>query len=242
MLGRMFDGIEFRGFAQESVEQLAGYAGVPVWNGLTDTWHPTQMLADILTMSEHHRRRRSRTIAYCFLGDGRNNIARSLLVTGAMLGMDVRIAAPRELRPPGDVVSDRPMRWPPSAAPGCSVTDDVSAGGRRRRLRLHRRVGQHGRVREAVGRARRRSCCPTGSTTDGDGGHRQPGGQVHALPARRCTTATPRSGGRSTTQCGLDGAEVTDEVFESPRSVVFDQAENRMHTIKAVHRSPRWRR
>ena len=99
----MFDGIEFRGFAQATVEQLADHAGVPVWNGLTDQWHPTQMLADILTMTEHHDGPLEE-IAYCFLGDGRNNVARSLLVTGALLGMDVRIAAPRELWPPDDVV------------------------------------------------------------------------------------------------------------------------------------------
>ena len=94
VLGRMFDGIEFRGFAQDAVEQLADHAGVPVWNGLTDSWHPTQMLADILTMTEHHPGP-FEEIAYCFLGDGRDNVARSLLVTGALLGMDARIAAPR---------------------------------------------------------------------------------------------------------------------------------------------------
>ena len=99
VLGRMFDGIAFRGFSQHTVEQLAVYAGVPVWNGLTDSWHPTQMLADMLTMTEHHSGPLTE-IAYCFLGDGHNNIARSLLVTGALLGMDVRIAAPPELWPP----------------------------------------------------------------------------------------------------------------------------------------------
>jgi ornithine carbamoyltransferase len=104
VLGRMFDGIEFRGFAQDSVEQLADYAGVPVWNGLTDQSHPTQMLADILTMTEHCDAPLE-NITYCFLGDGRNNVARSLLVTGALLGMDVRIAAPRELWPPQDVIA-----------------------------------------------------------------------------------------------------------------------------------------
>ena len=92
----MFDGIEFRGFAQETVEEFAAHAGVPVWNGLTDQWHPTQMLADVLTMHEHHAGP-VEAISYCFLGDGRSNVARSLLITGALLGMDVRIAAPREL-------------------------------------------------------------------------------------------------------------------------------------------------
>lgn len=117
VLGRMFDGIEFRGFAQDTVEQLADHAGVPVWNGLTDTWHPTQMLADVLTMTEHHSGPLEQT-AYCFLGDGRNNVARSLLVTGALLGMDVRIAAPRGLWPPR-MSSPPPTASPPPAAPVC---------------------------------------------------------------------------------------------------------------------------
>ena len=102
VLGRMFDGIEFRGAAQEAVETLGAYAGVPVWNGLTDDWHPTQMLADILTMLDHTDRPLAE-ITYCYLGDGRNNTANSLLVTGAMLGMDVRICAPAPLQPSAQV-------------------------------------------------------------------------------------------------------------------------------------------
>src|SRR5216683_1271459 len=98
VLGRMFDGIEFRGFAQESAEILGAYAGVPVWNGLTDQWHPTQMLADVLTMREHAGKPLAE-VSYCYLGDGRNNTANSLLVTGALLGLDVRICAPDELWP-----------------------------------------------------------------------------------------------------------------------------------------------
>lgn len=102
VLGRMFDGIEYRGFAQATIESLAAHAGVPVWNGLTDEWHPTQMLADVLTMREHTTKALA-DVAYCYLGDGRNNVARSLLVTGAMLGMDVRIAAPTDLWPDADL-------------------------------------------------------------------------------------------------------------------------------------------
>src|SRR6266568_173263 len=102
VLGRMFDGIEFRGFAQESVETLGAFAGVPVWNGLTDQWHPTQMLADILTMRDHAGKPLA-DVSYCYLGDGRNNTANSLLVTGALLGLDVRICAPGTLWPSASV-------------------------------------------------------------------------------------------------------------------------------------------
>jgi ornithine carbamoyltransferase len=102
VLGRMFDGIEYRGFAQESIEILGEFAGVPVWNGLTDTWHPTQMLADILTMTDHSDKPLAE-VSFCYLGDGRNNTANSLLVTGATLGMDARICAPAALQPPAEV-------------------------------------------------------------------------------------------------------------------------------------------
>nr|WP_255410922.1 ornithine carbamoyltransferase [Blastococcus sp. TF02A-26] len=126
VLGRMYDAIEFRGFAQETVEEMAGAAGVPVWNGLTDSWHPTQMLADVLTMLEHCSGF-VQDIRFCFTGDGRNNVARSLLVTGALLGMDVRIAAPAQLQPPADVVATAREL---AAASGARVlvTDDPREG------------------------------------------------------------------------------------------------------------------
>src|SRR5450631_1040395 len=124
VLGRMFEGIEYRGFGQDRVETLGQYAGVPVWNGLTDEWHPTQMLADMLTMREHAARPLCE-ISYCYLGDARNNTARSLLVTGAMLGMDVRIAAPRGLWPDDDV---RATAEKVAAESGAQllVTDDIT--------------------------------------------------------------------------------------------------------------------
>ncbi len=125
VLGRMFDGIEFRGFAQASVEQLADHAGVPVWNGLTDQWHPTQMLADILTMAEHHTGRLQDAV-YCFSGDGHSNVGRSLLITGALLGMDVRIAAPQDLWPPEDVVATAHHLAAQSGG-SILVTEDVQA-------------------------------------------------------------------------------------------------------------------
>jgi ornithine carbamoyltransferase len=230
VLGRMYDGIEFRGFAQDTVEQLAAHAGVPVWNGLTDQWHPTQMLADVLTMTEHHRGP-VEEIKYCFVGDGRNNVARSLLVTGALLGMDVRIAAPPELQPPEDVVAiasrlaERTGAW-------VTVTDDVERAveevdfvytdvwvsmgesadewaARVPKLLPYRVTSQ---LLARSGKATTRF--------------------LHCLPSTHDTTTG--IGRRVFEQFGLDGCEVTDEVFESDRSVVFDQAENRLHTIKAV--------
>jgi ornithine carbamoyltransferase len=230
VLGRMFDGIAFRGFAQSSVEELAAHAGVPVWNGLTDEWHPTQMLADVLTMTEHHQGPLEE-IAYCFLGDGRDNVARSLLITGALLGMDVRIAAPRELWPPQDVVDAATVLAAGSGA-RLLVTDDVEVAvsgahfvytdvwvsmgesaaewDRRVPLLLPYRVTDQ--LMEATG---------LGDTKF-----------MHCLPSVH--NADTELGRRLRDHFGLDGAEVTEHVFESPASIVFDQAENRMHTIKAV--------
>jgi ornithine carbamoyltransferase len=230
VLGRMFDGIEFRGFAQSSVEQLADYAGVPVWNGLTAEWHPTQMLADVLTMTEHYDGPLEQ-IAYCFLGDGRNNVARSLLITGALLGMDVRIAAPRELWPPADVIETARALAADSGA-RILVTDEADRGvegvdfvytdvwvsmgesdadwATRVPLLLPYRVTAA--LMAATGRADTKflHCLPSLHNTDTDLGRR-----LHE-------------------KFGLDGAEVSNDVFESPASIVFDQAENRLHTIKAV--------
>jgi ornithine carbamoyltransferase len=123
VLGRMFGGIEFRGFAQDTVEHFADHAGVPVWNGLTDAWHPTQMLADILTMTEHHPGP-VEEISHSFLGDARNNMARSLLVTGALLGMDVRIGGPRDVWPPDDVIATA-QRLAIGSGARVLITDDV---------------------------------------------------------------------------------------------------------------------
>ncbi|WNV87455.1 ornithine carbamoyltransferase [Umezawaea sp. Da 62-37] len=230
VLGRMFDGIEFRGFAQETVEQLADNAGVPVWNGLTDSWHPTQMLADVLTMTEHHPGPVER-ISVCFVGDGHNNVARSLLITGALLGMDVRIAAPRELRPPADVVATARELAKTSGA-RVLVTEDaeqgvdgvdfvytdvwVSMGDSPEQWDVRVPLLTPYRVTEALMKA-------TGKPDTKF---------LHCLPAIHDRTTV--IGEHLHERYGLDGAEVTDEVFSSPRSIVFDQAENRLHTIKAV--------
>jgi len=230
VLGRMFDGIEFRGFAQDTVDQLADHAGVPVWNGLTDSWHPTQMLADVLTMTEHHLGPVER-IGVCFVGDGHNNVARSLLVTGALLGMDVRIAAPRELWPPADVV-DTARELAEASGARVLVTEDaehgvdgvdfvytdvwVSMGDSPEewdvRVPLLTPYRVTGELMKATGKPDTKF--------------------LHCLPAIHDRTTVV--GEHLHERYGLDGAEVADEVFSSERSIVFDQAENRSHTIKAV--------
>jgi ornithine carbamoyltransferase len=230
VLGRMYDGIEFRGFAQNTVEQLADNAGVPVWNGLTDQWHPTQAMADVMTMREH-RDGPLEEIAYCFCGDGRNNVARSLLITGALLGMDVRIAAPRELQPPEDVVAAARGLAAGSGA-RLTITDDlgtavagadfvytdvwVSMGEPTEQWEARVPLLRPYRVTEAV-------LASSGKPETKF---------MHCLPAVHDRNSV--LGERLYAQFGLDGAEVSDELFTSARSIVFDEAENRMHTAKAV--------
>ena len=230
VLGRMFDGIAFRGFAQATVEQLADYAGVPVWNGLTNEWHPTQMLADILTMTEHHPGPLEE-IGYCFLGDGHDNVARSLLITGALLGMDVRIASPRDLWPPDDVVRSARAIAVTSGA-RVLVTDDVGQGVAGVDFVYTDVWVSMGESPEQwdVRVPLLRPYQVTAQVMRGSG---KPDTKfLHCLPAVH--DRSTQLGERLHDSYGLDGAEVTDEVFESPRSVVFDQAENRLHTIKAI--------
>jgi ornithine carbamoyltransferase len=230
VLGRMFDGIGFRGFAQQTVEQLDQFAGVPVWNGLTDQWHPTQSLADILTMTECHPGPVT-DIVYCFTGDGRNNVARSLLVTGALLGMDVRIAAPPALSPPPDVVSTARAVAERSGA-RVTVTDDVAAGVRGADFVYTDVWVSMGEPPEDWA-TRVPELLPYRVTSELLVSTGRPGTRfMHCLPSVH--NAQTELGARLHDQFGLDGAEVTEDVFESKRSVVFDQAENRLHTIKAL--------
>ncbi len=230
VLGRLYDGIEYRGSAQETVEQLAAYAGVPVWNGLTDSWHPTQSLCDMFTMLEHAGKP-GHEISFAYVGDARNNVANSLLVAGAMTGMDVRMVAPPSLHNPPDVVQAATRI---AAGTGASIahTDDVAAGvagvdfvytdvwvsmgepagswGERIDLLLPYQV--NGQLLEQTGNPRVRF--------------------MHCLPALHDSGTT--IGQQLHQETGLEALEVTDEVFESSASIVFDQAENRMHSIKAV--------
>ena len=233
VLGRMFDGIEFRGFAQATVEELADNAGVPVWNGLTDQWHPTQMLADVLTMAEHHPAGAHGVaqIAYCFLGDGRNNVARSLLVTGALLGMDVRIAAPPALQPPPDVIA-LARELAASSGARLLVTDDPEAGVKGADF-VYTDVWVSMGESDDQWAARIPQLLPYRVTAElmKASGHAD-AKFMHCLPSIH--NQSTEVGQRLFAQFGIDGAEVTEDVFESANSIVFDQAENRLHTIKAV--------
>ena len=232
VLGRTFDGIEYRGFAQATVEILAEFAGVPVWNGLTDEFHPTQILADVLTMTEHSDKHLGE-IAYCYLGDARNNMGNSLMVGGCKLGMDVRLCAPRGPvaagRGPGRDLSrhrrgDRspahPHRGRGRGGVAGSTSSTPTSGCRWARTRASGRSG---------------SSCSRPYQVNSDAIARTGNPRVkfmHCLPAFH--NRDTKVGEEIFQEYGLDGLEVTDEVFESDHSIVFDQAENRLHTIKAI--------
>jgi ornithine carbamoyltransferase len=226
VLGRMFDGIEFRGSSQEAVETLGACVGVPVWNGLTDRWHPTQMLADMLTMRDRVDKPLTE-VSYCYLGDGRNNTANSLLVTGALLGMDVRICAPASLQPSEDVQVLAARYGSPFL-----VTDDVAEavhGADYLYTDVWLSMGEPGsewdeRIDLLLPyQVNAKVLAATGNPDVKF---------LHCLPALH--NRETEIGRLLYDKRGLDALEVTDEVFESAASIVFDQAENRLHTIKAV--------
>jgi ornithine carbamoyltransferase len=231
VLGRMYDAIEFRGNRQEHVEELARNAGVPVYNGLTDEWHPTQMLADFLTMGEASGKPYD-ALSYCFMGDCRFNMGRSLLVTGALLGSDVRLCGPKELWPPDEV---RQMAEDLASASGAeiTITDDPQVGLRGVDF-VHTDVWVSMGEAKDVWTERVRLLAPyqvnaeamarTGSAKTKF---------MHCLPAfHDMQTVVGREMMEHTGF--LNGIEVTNQVFESPANIAFDQAENRLHTIKAV--------
>ena len=230
VLGRMFDGIEYRGSAQSTVTQLAGHAGVPVYNGLTDTAHPTQSLCDVFTMREHSPKPLT-DISYCYLGDGRNNMANSLLSMGSLLGMDVRIAAPAALWPDRGLVAD--CRWfGERTGARITVTEDVETAVRGADF-LHTDVWVSMGEPADTWRERIELLLPYQVTTRTLAATGNPDVRfMHCLPALH--DHRTRLGRQLLDTYGLDGLEVTDEVFSSPASIVFDQAENRLHTVKAV--------
>ncbi|UZJ33776.1 ornithine carbamoyltransferase [Streptomyces endophytica] len=231
VLGRMFDGIEFRGSRQSDVEELAAHAGVPVFNGLTDDWHPTQMLADVLTMVEHGHGRPLEETAFAYLGDARNNMGNSYLVTGALLGMDVRIVAPKELWPEETVIA-RAYELADASGARITLTEDVAEGVRGADFVATDVWVSMGEPKE-VWDERIALLAPYAVTMDVLRATGKPDVKfLHCLPAYHdLGTAVGRD---IHARHGLDSLEVTDEVFESAHSVVFDEAENRMHTIKAV--------
>ncbi|MDW4906614.1 ornithine carbamoyltransferase [Streptomyces sp. ADMS] len=230
VLGRMYDGIEFRGDSQAAVEELAAYAGVPVFNGLTDDWHPTQMLADVLTMTEHSDKPLEE-IAFAYLGDARFNMGNSYLITGALLGMDVRIVAPRAYWPAEDVVADARKLAEASGA-RVTLTETVSEGVRGADFVATDVWVSMGEPKE-VWAERIEALSAYAVTMDV---LRATGNAdvkfLHCLPAFH--DLGTKVGREIHETYGRESLEVTDEVFESAHSVVFDEAENRLHTIKAV--------
>ena len=230
VLGRTYDGIEYRGFAQERVETLAKYSGVPVWNGLTDEFHPTQILADVLTMTEHTYKDLPE-IAYTFMGDARNNMGNSLMVGGCKLGMDVRLCAPKTNWPEEGLVETCKDIAAQTGA-RLTLTDDVTEGVKgadylytdvwvsmgepasvwEERVKLLKPYQVNAQAMELTGNPDVKF--------------------LHCLPAFH--NRDTEVGEEMYQKYGLNGMEVTEEVFESEASIVFDEAENRMHTIKAV--------
>ncbi|WP_405773417.1 ornithine carbamoyltransferase [Streptomyces sp. NBC_01538] len=230
VLGRMYDGIEFRGDSQAAVEELAAYAGVPVFNGLTDDWHPTQMLADVLTMTEHSDKP-LKEIAFAYLGDARFNMGNSYLITGALLGMDVRIVAPRAYWPAEDIVADARKLAEASGA-RVTLTEEVAEGVRGVDF-VATDVWVSMGEPKSVWAERIAALAAYAVTMDV---LRATGNAqvkfLHCLPAFH--DLGTKVGREIHETYGLESLEVTDEVFESEHSVVFDEAENRLHTIKAV--------
>ena len=230
VLGRMYDGIEYRGFKQETVEELAKYAGVPVWNGLTNEFHPTQILADFLTMSEHVDKPLNQ-VTYAYIGDARYNMGNSLMVGGAKMGMDVRIVAPKGLQPDQELI-DTCQAIAKETGAKVTITDNVEEGVKgcdflytdvwvsmgepdevwAERIALLKPYQVNAKMMEMTGNPK----CKF----------------MHCLPAYH--NLETQVGRDVFKKFGLDGVEVTEEVFESENSIVFDEAENRMHTIKAV--------
>ena len=230
VLGRMFDGIEYRGFKQETVEELAKYAGVPVWNGLTNESHPTQILADFLTMQEHAGKPLDQ-VTFAYVGDSRFNMGNSLMVGGAKMGMDTRIIAPKALQPEAWLI-EKCQEIAKETGAKVTVTDDPVAGVKgcdfiytdvwvsmgepaevwKERIDLLMPYQVNAQMMKNTGNPK----CKF----------------MHCLPAyHNLETQVGRDVNK---QFGLDGIEVTEDVFESENSIVFDEAENRMHTIKAV--------
>jgi ornithine carbamoyltransferase len=230
VLGRIFDGIEYRGFAQETVEILGQYAGVPVWNGLTNEFHPTQTVADVFTMTEHTDKHLT-DIAYCYLGDARNNMGNSLMVMGSKLGMDVRLCAPEHLWPHDDLVKTCHSIAEETGA-RLTLTEDVDEGVRGADF-IYTDVWVSMGEDASVWKERIDLLKPYQVNADVMRRTGNPKAQfLHCLPSFH--NRETKVGEHIFEEFGLDGLEVTDEVFESERSIVFPQAENRMHTIKAV--------
>ena len=229
VLGRMYDAIEYRGFAQETAEQLAEWSGVPVYNGLTDEWHPTQILADFLTFREHVDKPLNE-VTFCYLGDARFNMADSYLIGGAKLGMDVRIASPKSLWPRDEIVELAKSIAGETGAE-ITITEDVAEAVQGADVLLTDVWVSMGEPDE-VWKERIELLTPYQVNAEKMALTGNPDVKfMHCLPAFH--NADTEVGKQIFEEHGLDALEVTEEVFESPASVVFDEAENRLHTIKA---------
>jgi ornithine carbamoyltransferase len=230
VLGRMYDGIEYRGFGQDIVEELAKYAGVPVWNGLTNEFHPTQILADFLTMMENTDKPLNK-VSFAYLGDARNNMGNSLMIGAAKMGMDFRAVAPKEVQPEAELVA-KAREIAKETGATITITDDVKDGVKgcdfiytdvwvsmgeaaevwEQRIKLLKPYQVNKEVMDATGNPNAKF--------------------MHCLPAFH--NRETKVGEEIYQKFGIDALEVSDEVFESDASIVFDEAENRLHTIKAV--------
>ncbi len=228
VLGRMYDGIEYRGFSQELVEELAKYAGVPVWNGLTDQFHPTQMLADLLTMEEKFGYLKG--LRFTYMGDARNNMGNSLMIACAKMGVHFTACAPKELFPAPELTEQAKAI---AAENGCTVTltEDVQAGTKDADV-IYTDIWVSMGEPDEVWETRIRLLKPYQVNAAAMANAAPDAIFMHCLPSFHDTKTT--IGAQIAERFGIPEMEVTDEVFESSRSVVFDEAENRMHTIKAV--------
>lgn len=228
VLGRMFDGIEYRGFGQEIVEEIAKYADVPVWNGLTDEYHPTQMLADMLTIREHLGTLKGKKLTY--MGDARFNMGNSLIIACAKLGMSFTACAPKEYFPNAELVEEC-RKIAKQTGADIRLTEDVSEGTKDVDV-IYTDVWVSMGEPAEVWEERIRSLTPYKVTSDVMKNAGKNAIFMHCLPAYH--DLKTKIGSTMGEKYGFKDLEVTDEVFESKQSVVFDEAENRMHTIKAV--------
>ncbi|MBK9375225.1 MAG: ornithine carbamoyltransferase [Holophagales bacterium] len=230
VLGRMYDAIEYRGFGQAIVEELARWAGVPVYNGLTDEFHPTQILADLLTMREHSEKPLSQ-VSYAYLGDARNNMGNTLMLGGALMGMDVRLGAPKHLWPVDELVA-KANELAAASGGKVTLTEDPKAAVRGVDF-VHTDVWVSMGEPDSVWAERIKLLLPYQVNAALMAATGNPKAKfLHCLPAFH--NRETKIGEDIFRKFGIEAMEVSDDVFESPASVVFDQAENRLHTIKAV--------